>query len=65
MGHYFGWVEIGGKIFWVGGSGWGYVGMVAVFDNAHSDFAFAVCNLMVQMLIHIKISLFSYSLSCL
>ena len=62
VGHYFGWVEIGGKIFWVGGSGWGQVG---IGDNAHSDFAFAVCNLTVQMLIHIKISLFSYSLSCL
>ena len=23
LGHYFGWLEVGGKTFWVGGSGWG------------------------------------------
>ena len=23
MGHYFEWVGLGGKIFWMGGGGWG------------------------------------------
>ena len=22
MGHYFGWLEVSGALFWVGGSGW-------------------------------------------
>ena len=25
MGHYFGWVAVGGALFWVGGSGWGII----------------------------------------
>ena len=27
VGHYFGWVEVGGKIFWFGGDDWGCVGV--------------------------------------
>ena len=40
MEHYFGWVEVGGALFWVGGVGWGIilggsggVGVGALFDN--------------------------------
>ena len=33
-GHYFGWVGLGGKIFWVGWDELGWVGVGALFDNA-------------------------------
>ena len=35
VGHYFGWVEVGGALFWVGGGGWGRVGVGALFDNVY------------------------------
>ena len=28
-------VGVGGKIFWIGGGGWGWVGVGALSDNAH------------------------------
>ena len=44
---YFGWVGVGGALFWVGGGGWGgggiifcgwgWVGMGALFDNVHLE----------------------------
>ena len=33
VGHYFGWVGVGGKIFWMGGGEWWWVHCL-MFDNA-------------------------------
>ena len=35
-------IILGGKIFWVGGDEWGWVGVGALFGNAHFANMFAV-----------------------
>ena len=51
VGHYFGWVGVGGNIFWVGWRGWGWVGVGVMFDNTIHllrsrlwQIEFVICN---------------------